>query len=177
VSIVGGKAYASRHIEQSFAEVRVGDYANVRVYADNQLIGRTGSGGTLIVPNLRPYDRNKIRIEASDLPLDAELAGEEQSVRPGARQGVVVDFKAKPSRSALIRVQLRDGRPLPAGSSVRLEDRTEEFVSAPGGEVYITGLRDRNEMALATWANGSCKFNVSLASGPEPTIQCTPVGQ
>jgi outer membrane usher protein len=175
VGIVGGKTFASRHVDQSFAEIRVGDYPNVRVYADNQLIGRTGSGGTLIIPNLRPYDRNKIRIEANDLPLDAELAGEEQSVRPGARQGVVVDFHAKPSRSALARVQLKDGRPLPAGSSVRLEGRTDEFISAPGGEVYITGLAKKKEIALATWANGSCEFEVSLSSASEPAVQCEPI--
>jgi len=177
VGLVADRAFVSRHVDQSFAEVRVGDYRNVRVYADNQLIGRTGSDGTLIVPNLRPYDRNRIRIDANDLPLDAELASEEQSVRPGARQGVVVDFHAKPSNSALIRVRLEDGRLLPGGSSVRLEDRSDEFISAPGGEVYITGLARKKEIALATWANGSCRFEVSLSSGSESTIQCEIVKQ
>jgi outer membrane usher protein len=177
IGMVGGEAFVSRRVDQSFAEIKVGDYPNVRVYADNRLIGRTGRGGTLIIPNLRPYDRNKIRIEANDLPLDAELAGEELSVRPGARQGVVVDFKAKPSRSALIRVRLEDGRPLPGGSSVTVGDRTDEFISAPGGEVYMTGLDKKKEIALATWANGSCKFEVSLSSDSEPTVQCEPVGQ
>jgi outer membrane usher protein len=177
VGLLGGKAFVSRHVDQSFAEVRVGDYPNVRVYADNQLIGRTGTGGTLIVPNLRPYDRNRIRIEANDLPLDAELAGEEQTVRPGARQGVVVDFKAQPSRSALIHVRLEDGRLLPVGSSVKLQGRGDEFVSAPGGEVYITGLGKKKEIALASWADGSCEFAVSVSSGPQSMVQCAAVSQ
>ena len=165
--IVGGKAFASRRLSQSFATVKVGNYPNVRVYADNQLIGRTGPGGRVVVPRLRPFDRNVLRIELADLPWDAEVDGDERIVRPYDRHGVTIDFAARPARSAIIRILLADGSPLPAGALVRLDGAPAEFVSAPGGEVYLTGLELDNR-ATASWSSGRCRFQFRFPPTGEP---------
>jgi outer membrane usher protein len=179
VGLLGNTLFASRKLEQSFARVDVGDYGGVKVYADNQLIGRTGSDGSLIVPNLRPYDRNRIRIDTTDLPLDAEIGEDQKLVRPHDRTGVSVEFAAKPSRSAYLRVVLADGSPLPAGSSVRVAGRPDAFVSAPGGEVYLTGIEARTA-ATAEWAGGRCTFEVEPTEGqsaaPTKQVNCGAVG-
>lgn len=154
-----GDVFASRKLDQSFGIVKVGDYRNVRVYADNQLVGRTSDRGTLVVPRLRPYERNKIRIELADLPLEAEIDGDERIIRPFFRHGVHLDFNVKPSTAALIRVVLEDGTPLPPGSLVTIEGQQSEFVSAPGGEIYLTDLRSTNAV-LALWNGGSCRFQL-----------------
>jgi outer membrane usher protein len=178
IGIVGGDAFAARRLDQSFARVRVGDYAGVRVYADNQLIGRTGKDGSVLVPTLRPYDRNVIRIDANDLPLDAELTDDRQVVRPGNRSGVVIDFGAKPSRAALVRVVLDGGKPLPRGSVVKLDGRSDEFISAPGGEVYLTAV-EKGAFALAEWSGGRCQFAVPAAGseGAASVAQCRSAAQ
>lgn len=180
IGLLGSEPFASRRLNQSFARVKVGHYKGVRVYADNQLVGRTGKSGNIIVPVLRPYDRNVVRIDAGDLPLDAELAVEEQTIRPYERSGVVVDFEAKPARAALIRVKLADGADLPAGSVIKVSGRNEEFVSSPGGEVYLTGL-DANIVAVAEWLGGSCQFAFHPSAGPfEQTprpVQCQAVAR
>ena len=167
IGMIAGDAFASRPLTQSFAAVKVGDYPDVRVYADNQLIGRTNRDGRLIVPRLRPFDRNKLRIELADLPLDAEVSGDEATVRPYDRHGVEVSFAAKPARAAIVRLLLTDGTPLPAGSSVRLGTQPVEFVTAPGGEVYLTGLEASNT-AIATWSAGSCEFRFPYVDTGEP---------
>ncbi|MBA2770574.1 MAG: hypothetical protein H0U34_00950, partial [Sphingomonas sp.] len=59
--------------------------------------------------------------------------------------------------------------PLPAGATVRLGDHPAEFVSAPGGEVYVTGLEARN-IASVSWSAGSCRFEVRFA----PTNEVQP---
>lgn len=167
IGMIDGDAFASRPLTQSFASVKVGDYPNVRVYADNQLIGRTGENGRLIVPRLRPFDRNKLRIDLADLPLDAEVSADETTVRPYNRHGVEVNFAVKPARAAIIRLLLADGTPLPAGSSVRLASQPTEFISAPGGEVYLTGLEATNT-GVATWSAGNCQFQFAFVDTGEP---------
>ena len=167
IGIIAGGAFASRPLSQSFARVKVGDYANVRVYADNQLVGRTGPNGTLVLPRLRPFDRNQVRIELADLPWDAHVAGDERSVRPYDRHGIVVDFRAGPARAAIIRVLLATGSPLPPGSTVRLDGAAVDFISAPGGEVYVTGLEARNT-AVASWAGGTCRLTFDFTPSAEP---------
>lgn len=179
IGLIGGELFASRQLTQSFATVRVGGYENVRVYADNQLIGRTNSSGRVIIPRLRPFERNRLSIEVADLPFDAEILDGEQTIRPYNRHGVEVDFAAKPARAAIIRVLLEDGSPLPPGSIVALAGSTEEFVSAPGGEVYLTGLAERNK-AVARWSAGQCEIEFQFIDTGEPQprlgdVQCRSV--
>jgi outer membrane usher protein len=171
LGLVGRDAFASRRLSQSFATVKVGDYPNVRVYADNQLVGRTGRNGTLVVPRLRPFERNNLRIELADLPWDAQAPGDQLAVRPYNRHGVAVDFKVRAAHAAIIRVLLADRSPLPAGSIVVLDQGPEQFISAPGGEVYLTGL-DAENWATASWPDGSCRFRFkfSLSDDPQPRL-------
>jgi outer membrane usher protein len=166
-AIVGGDAFASRRLDQSFATVQVGQYSNVRVYADNQLIGRTDGRGKVVVPRLRPFDRNTLRIELADLPWDAQVNGDERIVRPYRRHGVVVDFGAKPALDGLLRILLADGTPLPAGAIVRVGSSITEFIVAPGGEVYLTGLEPRN-VVVASWSAGRCSFEFRFVESLEP---------
>ena len=84
LGLVGGRPFAARTLGASFAKVEVGDHEGVRVYADNQLIGVTGADGSLVVPSLRSFDRNMIRIEEADLPLDVQIGETELQIRPFA---------------------------------------------------------------------------------------------
>ena len=167
LGLVGRDAFASRRLTQSFATVKVGDYPNVRVYADNQLVGRTGRNGTLVVPRLRPFERNNLRIELADLPWDAQAPGDQLAVRPYNRHGVAVNFKVRAALAAFVRVLFADGSALPTGSTVILDQGPEEFISAPGGEVYLTGLEAEN-WATASWSDGSCRFHFQFSPGSDP---------
>lgn len=170
VGVVDGEVFVARQLTQSFAAVRVGDYAGVGVYADNQLIGKTGHDGLVIVPNLRTFDDNAIRIEADDLPMTAQLIDDKQMVRPPRRSGVTVKFDVAGGRDALLTVRLEDGSVLPTGSRVSAGSG-EETVSSAGGEVYLTALHDRNTV-LVHLASGDCSFALKLAgdSGPQPRL-------
>ena len=172
IGTLNGAVFASRKLDQSFAVVKVGDYRDVKVYADNQLVGRTGRGGKIVVPKLRPFDSNKLRFDVTDLPLEAIVETDERVVRPYDRHGVLVNFGAQPSRAALIRVLINDKTPLPAGSLLNFAGQQAEFVSAPGGEVYLTGLA-RNNVVTASWSGGSCTFQLPFtpSKGPQAGVE------
>ncbi|MBD8698641.1 fimbrial biogenesis outer membrane usher protein [Sphingomonas sp. CFBP 13714] len=157
VATVDGAVFAARRIEQSFGTVRVGPYANVRVYSDNQLVGRTNAAGVLVIPRLLPFQDNHIRIEAEDLPLDAIIDETKRTVRPYDRSGVAVRFGARAASDARLRVVGADGNPLPAGTVLHLNGAGEAFLLAPGGDAYLTGLATRNRVS-ATFAGGGCAF-------------------
>jgi outer membrane usher protein len=156
---MGGHAFASRSLGDSFAAVRLDGYPGVHVYADNQPVGVTDSKGFLMVPGLRPYDRNTIRIDEGDLPLDVSLAAGEVTIRPFARAGTSVRFSAHRERGVLMRVRLEDGSDLPAGAAIRVEGAAETYVAVSGGEVYVPELRGRAIMR-ASWGGRVCAFAV-----------------
>lgn len=167
VGLVAGKVFASRQLGESFASVKVGGYPNVDVYADNQLIGTTGDDGTLIIPRLRPFEPNVIRIDEADLPLDVRLSGTEIALRPYGRTGSEVRFDVERERGVLMQVSLEDGSRLPAGAEVRVEGGTTSYVTASGGEVYVPDLAGRARLH-ARWGIETCSFTVMVPDNDDP---------
>jgi outer membrane usher protein len=165
--LVGGRPFAARALGSSFAQVRVGEHAGVRVYADNQLIGTTGADGSLVVPSLRAFDRNIIRIEEADLPLEVQIAQTEVPVRPFARSGAVIRFTVRRERGVLLQLALEDGSLLPAGALVKVAGSPEMHVTASGGEVYIPTL-DGTAMLEASWGGRLCRVQVTVPDDDDP---------
>jgi outer membrane usher protein len=164
IAMAGGKAFAAQRLSDAFAVVDAGQ-PGVRVYADNRLVGRTGGDGRVVVPRLRGYEENRLRLEVADLPMDMEVTTAETRVRPYARRGVVVDMRARRTRSAMLRLEVPGLGPVPAGTTVEVGGRS--FVAAPGGELFLSGLADANRLE-AVWPQGRCAFDVELPAGDDP---------
>jgi outer membrane usher protein len=171
VGVIGDTVFLSRPIDDSFGLVRLPGYPDVRIYAENQEIGRTNASGTLIVPRLLPYQRNAIRIEQGDLPFDAEFEALSHDAVPFARSGVVLDFAVRPARGALLRIVQENGDPVPAGARVSLEGQERSFPVALDGEAYVAGL-SANNRAVVSWRNEACAldFAVPASNDPQPRL-------
>jgi outer membrane usher protein len=164
IGMAGGETFAAQRLSDAFAVVDAGQ-PNVRVYADNHLVGRTGGDGRAVVPRLRGYEENRIRLEVADLPIDVEVTTAETRVRPYARHGVAVDMRARRTRSAVARLEVPGLGPVPAGATVEVGGRI--FVVAPGGEVFLSGLADMNRLE-AKWPEGRCDFELEMPAGTDP---------
>ncbi len=106
----------------------------VTVLEDNRVVGKTDASGRLLVTGLRGFQDNKISIDPTTLPLDAQTSSTEVIARPRSRSGVVADFNVKTSpHDAEIVLTDEAGNPLPAGAKV---DR-------PGGDATVVGYDGR----------------------------------
>ncbi len=167
VAVLGGDAFLSRRIDQSFAVVRIPDYPNVRILTSNQPAGRTDSRGNALIPRLRAYDQNVISVDQRDVPMDAEIGTLKLVVIPYLRSGVDATFPIKHSRGATLTVQLEDGKPLPSGAWVQIAGEEAAYAVGYGGEVYVVGLEPDNRLR-ATWLGQSCEFDVPFVASKEP---------
>lgn len=179
--LLGNSVHLSRRVTDSFAVVQVPDYAGVRVYVDNQPVARTGDDGRALLPRLRAYERNLIRIEQADLPLDALIDSVQENVVPYFRSGVLLRFPVRRSRGGLVTIMLDDGRPLPAGALAQIIGKDEQFPAGLHGQVFLTGLELDNRLRV-TWRGLSCEFALRFAPTTEPlpdlgTYQCTGVAR
>lgn len=163
IGMIDGTVFAARQLTQSFAAVRVGDFPDVGVYADNQLVGHTGRNGLMIVPNLRMFDDNPLRIDTDDVPISAQILTDKQSVRPPRRSGVHVDFPVVGNHDAVLTVVLADGSALPKGARVT-SGSGEVTVSAAGGEIYLAKLRTTTTVTVQL-EKAACSFDVTLPPG------------
>ena len=173
IALLGGHVFPTRTVDDSFAVVQVGAENGVRVYRENQLVGQTDRQGYMLVPGLRPYQDNSIRIEQADLPLDIVVDTVQAPAVPYFRSGVLVSFPIAHPHGALLSVHLENGNPLPAGALVRVTGVEEEFPSGLNGEVYVTGLEEHNELR-AEWPGGSCHFSLPYRPGNDPLPRLGP---
>jgi len=167
VAILGGDAFPSRRIDQSFAVVRIPDYPNVRVLTDNQPAGRTDTDGNALIPRLRAYDINVISVDQRDLPMDAQINALKVEAVPYFRSGVDVPFPIKFSNGATFTIHLEDGTSLPVGASVHKVGGNGSYPVGYDGEVYVTGLNPATRLR-ATWNGQSCDFTVSFTRSADP---------
>jgi outer membrane usher protein len=167
IALLGGSAFLSRRIIDSFGLVQVPGMDNVRVYVDNQLVARTDAEGNALLPRLRPYDNNPVRVEHMDLRMDTEIRSLTANPVPYSRTGVLIRFPIERSHGALMKLVSEEGMPLPAGTLVQLEGLETGFPVAMEGAVYVTGLKGVNRLRASS-GEKFCEFTVTFKESPNP---------
>lgn len=163
-----GALFPTRQMESGFAVVRVPDQADVRVYQENRLVGRTNARGTAIIPDLRPYEVNRLSIAAADIPLDVRMPEDQLLVVPRYRGAVSAHFVAIRERPGTIIVVMPDGRPVEAGSGVSAG--VEKSFVGNDGEVFLQNLHAGMVLTVDA-AGGLCQVRLdALPDQVLPTI-------
>jgi outer membrane usher protein len=171
---LGGRAYATRPVDQSFALLRVPGVPGVRGYLSNQEVGRTDKHGDLLIPNLLPYYANRLRVEDKDIPIDRTVETIERQIAPPFRGGALVVFDAAQIRSIAGRVEMeRDGRVvIPEYGELFVESagrRVESPIGRDGG-YYLEGLRQGRHEVHVSYLGASCSFIVVVPSAAEAVV-------
>ncbi len=174
LGLLGGHGFAARSLGESFARVEVEGHEGVRVYADNQLIGTTDRNGAVLVPMMRAYDVNLIRIEEADLPLDVRIDTVERQIRPFARAGTRIRFDAKRERGVLLSLRLADGSVLPAGAALKVVGRDDMYVIASDGEAYLPDLVGTVTLQ-AMWDGKICHVVAEVPDNDDPQPHLGPL--
>lgn len=159
ISTVDGDIYASRRISDSFIVVDTGVFSQVGVYLDNNLVGRTNASGRLFVPSVRSYQPHTISIDATDLPLSAEVDQTKLEFMTTHSSGAALAFPLRQSRGAQIRLLDERGLAIPSGALATIADRT--FPVAQDGEVFLLGLESSNELVVRV-GNKGCRLRVAF---------------
>ena len=171
VVAAGGGVFVGRPIYDGFAIVDAGA-PDIDVYANNRLVGRTNRGGKILVPSLPAYQKNPIRIDSQDLPINAIIPTTEKQVVVARESGASISFGVDTeTNAALVTFRLADGSFVPAGTAARLEgsaDDAPELVVGYDGQVYFDELKSVNTVVLEM-ESGTC--SATFASVPSPDVQ------
>lgn len=144
--------HPSRQIIDSFAVVDT-NTPNIPVYLENNLVGETNSHGVLLVPYLQAYQRNKISVDGSHLPVEYKIPTTSQWIVPRQNQGVNVVFDVKAVSSITATVVDKNNTPLPLGAVLRRDG--ESTMVGYDGMVYI-------EQPTGIWRDSQSQCQVEI---------------
>jgi outer membrane usher protein len=167
VGVASGMPFASRRIDGSFGVVEVPGFANVRVYQDNQLMGKTDAQGRLLLPQLRPYEINPVRIDYRDLPLNTSVATFGQNAIPAYRSGSLLLFPVHTVHPVLVTLVTEDGKPLPTDAHVMRVGGGGPYAVGKDGLVYVDDIQDGSILS-ASFDGTSCEVRISLPASKDP---------
>jgi len=172
---LGGVVRPLRQVTDSFALVDAGGVPDVTVYVENQPIGKTDEDGVLLIPHLRPYERNHVSIDPAQLPLDVSIDVPSLDVVPAYRSGSTVRLPIARDHAGVFHLDGPDGMPVPAGATVTLKGA--EFPVGLDGLTYDDGY-DHGMHAEPRGAGGRCTFRLPPPPSREPVpdvghIRCT----
>jgi outer membrane usher protein len=167
IAFLGGSTFLSLRIDDSFAVVNAGGYPDVRVYYENRPAGTTDSRGQVLIPHLRPYQQNRVSVEAEDLPIEAQTDHLELIITPALRSGTYAEFPIRTVHGGTLVIVLEDGSFIPSGATVMLPGSEEEYPVGLRGEVFLPALAESNEL-LVTWKEQRCLIGIRLPPGSPP---------
>ncbi|MDX6840845.1 fimbrial biogenesis outer membrane usher protein [Hafnia paralvei] len=118
--------------------------------------------GYAVVPNLIPYQQNRISLDVSSLDDDVDARNTDTTIIPTRGALVPVKFDVAVGKRAMFILRYR-GQPLPLGSQVSVlgeQGSPSSGIVSDGGQVYLSGLPDQGQVK-AIWSTN------------EKRMQCT----
>lgn len=171
LAAVGDQWALTRPVTDSFAIVKVGELAGVRVYANNQPIGTTDSSGTVFVPRLASYFENPVAIEDRDLPVNYLVPKARIVVAPALRSGVLLDFQARAVNALAGRLVVRiDGVARPfadARGELTVQGERLELQTARDGSFYVEQVPPGRYDGEVASPGARCRFSLEVPPGTE----------
>lgn len=167
-SLTDGSFALSRRIGRSFGLVDLPGFPNVRVLLDNREAGTTNAAGKLLLPNLRPYEANRVRLAVDDLPITADLVTAETTAVPFDRSGMTIDFAITAVQRATVTLLDGDDRPLPAGLHIASDDGKLEALVGRDGFTQVTGTLDQRHYLAGSAAGRRFVCALPAAPGGDP---------
>jgi outer membrane usher protein len=173
IATMGGGVFLANRIDDAFAVVETGA-PGVEVFHENRSVGVTDSSGRALVPGLRSYQHNKIAIDTTNLPVDADVGMTQSIVAPADRSGVRVNFAVRTNiRPAILVLRKPDGTPVAVGSRGQLEGG-DSFVVGYDGQAYVKGLGPNNTV-LITLPEGQCSASFAYKENANEQVMISPV--
>jgi outer membrane usher protein len=180
IGVAGAFVYAggfygfARPVNDSFAIVLVGNVPNVTVQTDGLESGKTGSSGTMVVPELVSYNNNKITLDTKNMPMDYSISEVNAAIAPSLWSGSCVAFDAIKVRAVTGTVYgMNAEKKIPleyVDLLIKVGDREVTSPTGKNGEFYIENTLPKNP-DTGTYDKLSCRAIAERRKAGSSVIQ------
>ena len=158
--LIGGNAYLTRPVQDSYALIRVPGVRGVHGLMSNQVVGTTDGKGDLLIPSMLHYYGNRIGIDDKDIPLDHDIGSTERIIAPPYRGGAIVTFPVRRVQSVSGTAVIDDqgATTLPAYGQIVVHVDKQQMVSPldEAGNFYLENVPPGSYSAEVQYEAGVC---------------------
>ncbi|MBY8821791.1 fimbria/pilus outer membrane usher protein [Sphingomonas colocasiae] len=155
VVAIGNDVLLANRIADSFVLVNTGGRAGVPVRYENQLVGRSGGDGHVLVPWVPAYYAGRYSIDPFDLPTNVAVPVVEKSVAVARGSGLVLNFDLREMRSGRVTLIDAQGVPLPVGAIASI-NAGPALAIGWDGFLFVETLEDINAAIVTLPDGGRC---------------------
>jgi outer membrane usher protein len=139
----------------------------VRVYRNNQEIGKTNAQGELFIADLPALTDNEIRIEDGDVPISVSMSTNKVTVVPASGAGLRVSFGLRKLSSVVGTLRARTAGGLAPVENTELmlrSERTDDLKlrTGRGGRFEIDSVETGRYHLAAPLADGQCGVYIDV---------------
>ncbi|MEJ8673837.1 fimbria/pilus outer membrane usher protein [Chromobacterium amazonense] len=156
----GGVTASPQKVDDTFGVLSVGGVKDIRVATPGGSVWTDGSGKA-VIPSLRAYEHNEVKVDVTTLPMNVELRNGLKELKVGRGAVVEVAFDVMKTRRVLLEIKDENGNLIPKGASVLGPDF--QFVSSAvdAGKVFLESA-DYPEYKVSMGSNSPCTFALDL---------------
>lgn len=175
--VLGKKAALTRYVDNAFALVQVGDYADVDIYRSLSPMGATRKDGSFFVHNIVPYVTYDISFNQDQLMIDDKIDYSSKRIIALDKRGYALNFPVYQTRLIVARLLDEQGQILARASEVYLNQSKSEFFPVDGeGKVYLYGLKpDVYAVTVKTAGGKSCSAVLTVPAETSEQSAATPL--
>lgn len=172
---VGRRLGFSRPINDSFGMAEITPpVAGVRVYQNNQEIGRTGDNGRVFLPNLMSFADNDVSISDKDVPIEFTIERAARAVSPSFRSGSLIVFPVVRTQGFTGSLSYRAGnkrRPLEYYEvTLDPDGKAVTFPTGRNGDFYLENLPPGRHEAQVQIGAKPCRFALELPESADMLV-------
>ena len=155
--------FAANRVPDAFVLVSTNGEPDIPIRYENQLVGRTGKGGHLLVPWVTAFYAAKYEIDPLDLPAEIATPVVERRIAVARGSGYLLSFPVRRPVSARITLVDAAQAPLPVGSVARVNDGAPLYVGWDG-LLFAEDLAKDNVVAVTGPDGSACTVRFSMAT-------------
>jgi outer membrane usher protein len=164
----------SRPVNDSFGFVHLDGLPDVRIYQNNQEVGKTDAKGNLFLPYIGSFVENQISLNDKDIPIDYSIKDVNKYISPNYRSGNMVIFSTTRIQATTGHLKIAINKAAEAAEYIELNlqlgGKTTTLSTGRRGQFYAENLAPGIYQATFAYKNHACAFELVIPTSNEMLI-------
>ncbi|WP_089605662.1 fimbria/pilus outer membrane usher protein [Acinetobacter piscicola] len=164
LTLLGGHTAMTKYVDNAFALVKVGDYADVDVFRSLSPVATTLKDGSVFVHNIVPYISYDLSFDQDQIPIEDKIEYADKKLVALNQRGYVINFPIYKTKLMVVKLFTPDHKTLSRASEVYIDDNRQEFSPVDAdGKVYLYGLRpSKYRLFVKTSGERTCNAQLDI---------------